>query len=565
MNLILENPYRNIGILVGATAKEKERQIKRLKQFLDAEQETEEDFSFPLLGQLNRTVESVTNAASKLNLDSDKMNAGLFWFYNGSHTDEPAFDAIKEGDLDQVLNIWSKLTATSDVSQRNASAYNNLSTLYLSGILEGTNSNETILEQGISLKLKFLESDFIKDFKALATDETYKTTKKELQLLFLNQVQFEIEKNGIITIQKLLEILTKQTFSAKEDFLKGFVQKPIEQIEKKIEEARKMQKANPAKAGEYGNDLFITTKTYLASIISILGKSDIKIVSISDKLANEILQCSITLFNHFHETETEVGEIALDLNKKAKAIALGSVVKERINESSPIVERYINERDDRDKQKIIGNDILFITSKLEKFQNSSDTVGKAKDLVDSCKPKLLNIKKALGKSDDFYIQISSAVVSNAQGMLVTSVNKAQEGLNITFSLNQLSSVINSAYDVTTSMQSMDMDFKLQLSFQKNRDALGNIRSQINSASNRTNSTSSSGCYIATMAYGDYDHPQVMILRQFRDEVLDKSVLGKWFIKTYYHYSPKMVKKMKNKKVMNTLIRKGLNQFIKLIK
>ncbi|MBK6820496.1 MAG: hypothetical protein IPG85_13305 [Bacteroidetes bacterium] len=60
------------------------------------------------------------------------------------------------------------------------------------------------------------------------------------------------------------------------------------------------------------------------------------------------------------------------------------------------------------------------------------------------------------------------------------------------------------------------------------------------------SSGSSGCYIATMAYGDYDHPQVMILRQFRDEVLNKSVCGKWFIKTYYHYSPKLVARLKTK-------------------
>lgn len=74
-----------------------------------------------------------------------------------------------------------------------------------------------------------------------------------------------------------------------------------------------------------------------------------------------------------------------------------------------------------------------------------------------------------------------------------------------------------------------------------------------------------GCYIATMAYGDYEHPQVLILRQFRDDILDKTIIGKCFIKTYYKYSPLLVEKLKNKKIVNTVIRKTLNQFIKLIK
>ncbi len=76
---------------------------------------------------------------------------------------------------------------------------------------------------------------------------------------------------------------------------------------------------------------------------------------------------------------------------------------------------------------------------------------------------------------------------------------------------------------------------------------------------------SKGCYIATMAYGDYNHPKVIILRQFRDDTLDKNILGKWLIKIYYYYSPKLVEKLKNKKNINIIIRKTLNQFIKLIK
>ncbi len=40
---------------------------------------------------------------------------------------------------------------------------------------------------------------------------------------------------------------------------------------------------------------------------------------------------------------------------------------------------------------------------------------------------------------------------------------------------------------------------------------------------------------------------------------------RWVIKTYYHYSPRLVEKLKNQKTVNIIIRKALNQFIKLIK
>lgn len=341
MKLIKENPYRIVGLLVGATAKEQERQIRRLKQFIEAEQDPQDDFSFATLGNIHRTMDNVIEAASKLNLDGDKMNAALFWFYNGNPiTDEPAIDAIKEGDIAQVINIWAKFTINGEVSQRNASAFSNLGTLYLSGILDGINTNEVLLEKGISLKLKFLESDFIKDFKALVTDETYKTTKKELQMLFLNHIQNEIEISGGISSDKFLEILNKQSFSAKEDFLKSFVQKPLEQIEKNIDEAKAKRKANKANAVNIGKVLYDQSADNLKKIKSLLEPSDIKYSSIADKVANEILQCSIDYFNYYQENASDINyfEPAWKLAKSTEAIAVGKLTKDRITDSIHTIE-----------------------------------------------------------------------------------------------------------------------------------------------------------------------------------------------------------------------------------
>lgn len=74
-----------------------------------------------------------------------------------------------------------------------------------------------------------------------------------------------------------------------------------------------------------------------------------------------------------------------------------------------------------------------------------------------------------------------------------------------------------------------------------------------------------GCYIATMVYGDYDHPQVVILRDFRDKVLLSNSLGTVFVRLYYWLSPKLVKILKDHRKTNVLIRKSLDNLIKVIK
>lgn len=87
----------------------------------------------------------------------------------------------------------------------------------------------------------------------------------------------------------------------------------------------------------------------------------------------------------------------------------------------------------------------------------------------------------------------------------------------------------------------------------------NISTSLNS--NSSTQKKSEGCYIATMVYGDYDHPKVMILRRYRDNILVKSIYGRAFIKTYYWLSPKLVKILSNYKRINSIIRCMLDKIV----
>ena len=73
----------------------------------------------------------------------------------------------------------------------------------------------------------------------------------------------------------------------------------------------------------------------------------------------------------------------------------------------------------------------------------------------------------------------------------------------------------------------------------------------------------SGCYVATCVYGSYDCPEVWVLRRFRDNKLENSVLGRTFITVYYAVSPILVKCFGNrtffkkgcKNILNSLVSK----------
>jgi hypothetical protein len=78
------------------------------------------------------------------------------------------------------------------------------------------------------------------------------------------------------------------------------------------------------------------------------------------------------------------------------------------------------------------------------------------------------------------------------------------------------------------------------------------------------SGSNSGCYVATMVYGSYDAPEVMVLRRFRDQTLSRSKAGRAFIGWYYSWSPGFVEKYHHLSWLHAVIKAVLNRFVKFL-
>lgn len=77
---------------------------------------------------------------------------------------------------------------------------------------------------------------------------------------------------------------------------------------------------------------------------------------------------------------------------------------------------------------------------------------------------------------------------------------------------------------------------------------------------------SGSCYIATLCYADFYADEVCSFRDFRDETLSKTKLGRKFIAQYYHFAPKLTTKLENYKTVNKIIKHIiLNPLLTIIK
>jgi hypothetical protein len=68
---------------------------------------------------------------------------------------------------------------------------------------------------------------------------------------------------------------------------------------------------------------------------------------------------------------------------------------------------------------------------------------------------------------------------------------------------------------------------------------------------------SSGCFIATAAFGSALQPQVALLKVFRDRYLLDSVAGRAFVNTYYKYSPPLAAAIAEREGLKKVVRAGL--------
>lgn len=176
-------------------------------------------------------------------------------------------------------------------------------------------------------------------------------------------------------------------------------------------------------------------------------------------------------------------------------------------------------------------------------------------LIETTIEPLHHLKEKLGSQNPFYTHVVNMVVNEAMAMIVANINFLQTCPPGKETLRRESA---KAAELLTRLSSFDMSESMRKEIENNEAILGRLRSSIEK-------TKKGACYIATMAYGSYDHPQVIVLREFRDSVLRPTTLGRQFIAFYYRHSPKLVRLFKDKPLLNRAIRLSLDTFIRLLR
>lgn len=324
MKNIYQNPYRIIGILSNATAREIQARKGKIQAFTRVGKPIDSEYDFSFLEDITRDDSTITKAFSDIEQNIDKVKHSLFWFINHSSFDQMALEHLKNGDEAKAREIWHKLTNGQEINARNFSAYSNIATLWL------LSEEEMPKVSGIQYKIKLIESDYFTDFVHLVADETYNIDKNKQIEIFID----EVLKGKNISSQILIQQLSGY---AKTYLTQKATEEPIYNIETAVESCEEKRRKDKNNTYRYAKELYTNTQKPLAELKNILGIQDLKYQTMADSIAKELKQCAVDNWNNSDEEDIDLKK-SIELTTIASKIAVSKNLKEDIQNNIKTME-----------------------------------------------------------------------------------------------------------------------------------------------------------------------------------------------------------------------------------
>lgn len=573
LDIIEHNPYRILGVYANSRRAEIIANKNKSTAFLKVGRAVEFPLDLKAIGEFSpvyRTVESMNEAEANIAIPKEQIKYAQFWFLKTTPIDDVAFNHLIAGDITLANEMWTKKESLTS-----------LQNTIVCHLLEG--HWRLALSTADKLYEKYGDC-FVNNALGITTVQMSGT---DLLHQFVDVMSEELGTG------QMMENCTGLSF---EDYIKSKAVLPlINKITEEVNRAKKIDRKDARARKNAGQSLMVTAKDCLSDLKKLLPEGDPQIQLVADKIGLEILQCGIDYYNN--SDDDDAAQNAMKLQKYAQSVVVGQLAKQRCEKNVEILKEIIN---DLPPTEIFAED-KAIKKELEKYTKLPDLITHAVALLNSTKPHLQIIKQKLGSTHKYYLKISTQVVSNALYNIIAEVNEAQKDRNADDPLSRVMrttygsnygygsafrdeaerllrtiTAVDAACNCMKIMDTFDMESGFRNDrYLPNKNTLKNMQTQLSNAAGRltgthstpqrNTSSSSGGCYIATMAYGSYDHPQVLVLRAFRDNYLSERRWGRDFIRFYYKHSPGWVEKLKNHAAINRAIRCCLDGFVSFLK
>lgn len=470
MDLIHQNPFRILGLPINASERDISKRVADLEAYTSIGKEISYETDYPCLSPLDRTSESIREAANRIETADGRLFYTFFWFWQYNSADELALDVLKDGNIEKSIKLLENQLKDDKLTPQSLSTVKNLICLYIATSRNG-GFNREYLSKSILWAGRFFQDDLLDGYVTWLSGPHFSFDRQKTISAFVDEVikcsMPHLGKPDGIQLPQLVAMFSSFSPDVQRSISNRFSAQHILNIEKAIKASEIGRKQVPERANTIGGNLYVGTIHDIEQLQEILSDQDLQYQTVADNLADELLGCSIAYFNHHLDLNhgEDPGENALKLVRFAESIAVGKKVQLRIQKNRSTMEDHVTTWAANRKWQGIKADYEAIKKRISALPDvdklSDDEVRSLKVCVECFLAdsigNLSNIKATAGRDNGDYLSISSAVVSEALNMCIEYANRvktSEDIMNIMMSLNDL-----------------DMDSRTRERYQSNRTIL----------------------------------------------------------------------------------------------
>ncbi|MDC1024732.1 hypothetical protein OAR04_02255 [Flavobacteriales bacterium] len=346
MKIIQNNPFRILGVISNASAKEINQAETYIIRYLEIGKSAELKFDIsPPLKNINRTLKLINSAKNQIHTNFDKLNYSIFWFVNGSSIDKIALEKLSATkQIDIASETFKKGSKDFNVDEITFTSILNFST---SEILSYFNhKNKKRFTDSIKCKYNIIsDKKIFRLFENIVTGDSGKVN----QSLFLDKFMLNItellrEVFPRIDHNELLLDIFSDDDNILKDIEKNILSFLTEEINKKIEifksfvskQSKKSDKqiiSSKTNIINYSKDLIKNTKSELIKLKNLIGIDSFQYTNLVNEIYTSINAVTILCYNK------EIKNNKVDINLYVKL--LEEIVNELKNINCPIKETII--------------------------------------------------------------------------------------------------------------------------------------------------------------------------------------------------------------------------------
>jgi len=478
VDLVLNNPFRVLGLTATASTRDITKRISDLETFAELGKAKTYPLDFPGLGALDRSLEAIKDAARKIEQAEGRLFHSFFWFRGGDSVDELALDSLAAGNVDEAAELWDK-----QLSKKGTKKYTwrlNRAVLRLvranGGMLDKEEMDEALEDLGFVIDDDL--DDSIQDVlsgneSGLDRESLWRRVVDEVVGLVQSSAGTPYGKNAL----KIVESFWSFPAEARHYASSKIVNPLVEEVQEAIKVSEGLRAEEDHEELKAKNQLGKVEKI-IEDLEEVLGEEDIRFQTIANAYADEVCACAVKALNNFKDPK-----LAMTLIQWADSLPSFSRVKSRIEENLEIIQGWVEEDEE---------DELF-GELVKKLKVDVYTMTQASNMLEDMKRELAKIKAKVGSTDKRYITISSACAHRILGFLIDTVNEAQDSFSSRKNLTDLQSTIGQATGLTRKLLLLDLDGETRVRVNKNLETIEGINTSVTAAvtvrANRASSSS----------------------------------------------------------------------------